>query len=127
CSCRPLSRRISTYTQLVGCGSCLRSFSQNILCELRKLHAVELSSLPLILKGGRGGHYDRKHCLRVYSLGYHSLLQHIFDHVMAAIGGNSASPGILVSRAATLGPSQPNPVLNLAVVGLKSQDLYMGA
>ncbi|XP_018848655.1 hemolysin A-like [Juglans regia] len=24
CSCRPLSRRISTYTQLVGCDSCLR-------------------------------------------------------------------------------------------------------
>ncbi|XP_041003859.1 splicing factor U2af large subunit B-like [Juglans microcarpa x Juglans regia] len=69
----------------------------------------------LLLQGGRGGHYDRKHCLRVYSLGYHSLLQHIFGHVMAAIGGNSAGPGAPIkvrrpsaynpSRAATLGPS----------------------
>ncbi|KAE7999900.1 hypothetical protein FH972_004284 [Carpinus fangiana] len=70
-----------------------------------------------------------------------------FSHVMAAIGGNTAGPGISVeeasnamaldgiifegapvkvrrpsdynpSLAATLGPSQPNPNLNLAAVGL---------
>ncbi|KAF2283519.1 hypothetical protein GH714_011681 [Hevea brasiliensis] len=73
-----------------------------------------------------------------------------FSHVMAAIGGNTAGPGDAVvnvyinhersllfgdegapvkvrrpsdynpSLAATLGPSQPNPNLNLAVVGLTS-------
>ncbi|KAM7264976.1 hypothetical protein ACFE04_002659 [Oxalis oulophora] len=53
-----------------------------------------------------------------------------FSHVMAAIGGNTAGPGMGApvkvrrpsdynpSLAATLGPSQPNPNLNLGAVGL---------
>ncbi|KAF5470765.1 hypothetical protein F2P56_011256 [Juglans regia] len=51
-----------------------------------------------------------------------------FGHVMAAIGGNTAGPGAPIkvrrpsaynpSRAATLGPSQPNSVLNLVTIGL---------